>query len=187
MPTETQVKRLIADTVFEAHRKLCAVGRLETRISRERARNIAGLIFDELHRSNSVFIDEKPNLKVTAGEPEAPISLGAPDNLKVMPAEGLGPRISSTAPDPNFKLMTAERRELRVSQRAPDKTDHRADLARALLGEQHMPEHETGYRFGKVAAYLLFVIIILGIGIVAYAYFEFSSVHCLGRRRVFCD
>src|SRR5262245_2383838 len=101
MPTETQVKRLIADTVFEAHHKLCAVGRIERKISRERARNIAGVIFDELHRSNSVVIDGKPNLEVITAQREEPVSFGAPEpDPKVIPTKRREPRVSSMAAGP---------------------------------------------------------------------------------------
>jgi hypothetical protein len=79
------------------------------------------------------------------------------------------------APDPNLKVMTAERREPLVSEGAPDKADHLANLARALLDEQHMAEQETG-GFGRVAAGLLFVVIVIGVGIGAYAYFT-GSIH----------
>src|SRR5262249_2468080 len=148
MPTETQVKRLIADTVFEAHHKLCAVGRLKTKISRERARNIAGVIFDELHRSNGVVIDGKPNLKVITEQREAPVSLRYPEhNLKVMSAERCGPRVSSMAPDPNLKAMTAGRLDPRrvdpkdpdvitAEQRDPPGVHSFTRLARTLLDEQ---------------------------------------------------
>ena len=60
MPNEAHAKRLIADAVF-------AAGQIERKISREEARTVASIIFDALHRTNSVVIDEpsKPDLSVS--------------------------------------------------------------------------------------------------------------------------
>ena len=195
MPNETHVKRLIADAVFEAHHKLPAEGQIERKISREEARTVASVIFDALHRTNSVVIEpSKPNLEhKPASQREALLRAPPEPSLKVIPAERREPRVSSLALDANLKSVaaerreppqrapskadsladlarTAERREPRVSQRAPS-NDSLADLARALLDEQPTPEDGKSVFSGVgVAIRLLLVIILIGVGIGAYAY-----------------
>ena len=59
MPTETHLKRLISDAVFEAHNthgSQAAGDRLH--ISREDSRIIASAVFDVLRRANVLLIDQ---------------------------------------------------------------------------------------------------------------------------------
>ena len=61
---------------------------------------------------------------------------------------------------------------VKAPERRSPKEDHFAALSRALLDVdvQDMPEQKRRSLLGRVAAYLIFAALILGIGIGAYAY-----------------
>ena len=93
MPNETHVKRLIADAVFETHHSLH--GQPKRNISREFSLTVAGVIFDALHRANSLLIDEPSN-----------------SNLKVVTAEPRDPNVYPNAPDLSHILHKAQPLEM---------------------------------------------------------------------------